>query len=165
MQDAECVIQAHLESDARQVDRTRIDQLTAQVESLLGEKQQTIKSLIESQAQLQAQLLEKCSVPATAAAPTVQTQNSTLVPTADEALASDVPEEPQTPRSRLMRQATTTISALTKVNRAASKYPRVVFSYQSKNVDFMIRLRTFLNDRGIDTVDGAISSSKHEALA
>ena len=155
MQDAECVIQAHLESDARQVDRTRIDQLTAQVESLLGEKQQTIKSLIESQAQLQAQLLEKLSVPATAV------QNSTPVPrspTADEALASDVPAEPQTPRSGLMRKMTKTVSAVAKVNKTASKYPRVVFSYQSKNVDFMIRLRTFLNDRGIDTVDGATSS-------
>ena len=63
-----------------------------------------------------------------------------------------------------MEMANSVIDNLVMAKLASTECPQVIISYQTTNLEFMKRLRQYLNDNGVKTVDGQLSSLRCHVL-
>ena len=120
----------------------------AQVEGLLVEKQDTNQSSV---------VQSPVSASTTPTRKHAQSQKKpTRVVSPSEGSPSDV-DLLLSPRARAFRAAGHTFGrANTVMKQMNTEHPQVIISYQSTNLEFMKRLRQYLNDNGVETVDGQL---------
>ena len=57
-----------------------------------------------------------------------------------------------------VKMSKSVIDKVVMANLARTECPQVIISYQTTNLEFMKRLRQYLNNNGVKTVDGQLSS-------
>ena len=134
----------------------------ARVDGLLVEKQETIQSLIE-----------RLPV-STGTTPVSQPPRPLTLPGSPSELAQIRRGQKRSPEADALPSRTANpmgkwtghkvVTASSVAKEMCKEHPQVIISYQSMNEQFMKKLRKYLNDNGVETVDGQLSSLRCRVL-